>query len=178
MTENEKQEIVAEVLASLRTNGRTIMQLTPVTTMTSGDYIELNGGRRVEYSVLYDQLYNAAVIAIEANKVETWTAINRIDSQLTSVTSRVTLCEDELSEHGDEIDTVKSAVSALKRQVDINGDGLDTLTSDFGLMHGSLIAVTEQLETLAEVYCTEAEYQAMADAGTLDPGTKYYIYES
>lgn len=178
MTENEKQEIVAEVLASLKTNGRTIMQLTPVTTMTSGDYIELNGGRRVEYSVLYDQLYNAAVIAIEADKVETWTAINRIDSQLTNVTSRVTSCEDELSEHGDEIDTMKRVVSALQHQVDINGDGLDTLTSDFGLMQGSLRAVTEQLETLAEVYCTEAEYQAMADAGTLDPDTKYYIYES
>lgn len=178
MTENEKQEIVAEVLASLKTNGRTIMQLTPVTTMTSGDYIELNGGRRVEYSVLYDQLYNAAVIAIEADKVETWAAINRIDLQLTNVTSRVTSCEDELSEHGDEIDAVKFEVSTLKRQVNINADVLDRHLSEFGLLRSDVGKMAEQLETLAEVYCTEAEYQAMIDAGTIDPNTKYFIYES
>lgn len=150
MTENEKQEIVAEVLASLKTNGRTIMQLTPVTTMTSGDYIELNGGRRVEYSVLYDQLYSAAETAIEAYKAEMWTGIN----------------------------TVSSNLSRLQRQVDINGDGLDRLASDFGLMQGSLRIVAEQLEALAEVYCTEEEYNAMIDAGTIDPNTKYFIYES
>lgn len=150
MTENEKQEIVAEVLASLKTNGRTIMQLTPVTTMTSGDYIELNGGRRVEYSVLYDQLYSAAETAIEAYKAEMWTGIN----------------------------TVSSNLLRLQRQVDINGDGLDRLASDFGLMQGSLRIVAEQLEALAEVYCTEAEYNAMVDAGTIDPNTKYFIYES
>lgn len=150
MTENEKQEIVAEVLASLRTNGRTIMQLTPVTTMTGGDYIELNGGRRVEYSVLYDQLYSAAETAIEAYKAEMWTGIN----------------------------TVSSNLSRLQRQVDINGDGLDRLASDFGLMQGSMRIMAEQLEALAEVYCTEAEYNAMVDAGTIDPNTKYFIYES
>lgn len=150
MTENEKQEIVAEVLASLKTNGRTIMQLTPVTTMTSGDYIELNGGRRVEYSVLYDQLYSAAETAIEAYKAEMWTGIN----------------------------TVSSNLLRLQRQVDINGDGLDRLASDFGLMQGSMRIMAEQLEALAEVYCTEAEYNAMVDAGTIDPNTKYFIYES
>lgn len=104
--------------------------------------------------------------------------VDGLRQSLTNVTSRVTSCEDELSEHGEEIDTVKRVVSTLKRQVDINGDGLDTLASDFGLLQGSLREMAEQLETLAEVYCTEAEYQAMADAGTLDPDTKYFIYES
>lgn len=150
MTPEEKQEIVQAVIAALKTNGRTIMQLTPVTTMTSGDYIELNGGRRVEYSVLYDQLYSAAETAIEAYKAEMWTGIN----------------------------TVSSNLLRLQRQVDINGDGLDRLASDFGLMQGSLRIVAEQLEALAEVYCTEAEYNAMVDAGTIDPNTKYFIYES
>ncbi len=150
MTPEEKQEIVQAVIAALKTNGRTIMQLTPVTTMTSGDNIELNGGRRVEYSVLYDQLYSAAETAIEAYKAEMWTGIN----------------------------TVSSNLLRLQRQVDINGDGLDRLASDFGLMQGSLRIVAEQLEALAEVYCTEAEYNAMIDAGTIDPNTKYFIYES
>ena len=85
-----------------------------------------------------------------------------------------------LDEYAEQVDlsTLSQYVSRLKRQVDINGDGLDRLASDLGLLQGSLRAVAEQLEALAEVYCTEAEYQAMADAGTLDQDTKYYIYES
>ena len=77
-----------------------------------------------------------------------------------------------------DLSSLRQYVTQLKRQVDINGDGLDRLASDLGLLQGSLRAVAEGLGALNEVYCTEAEYQAMADAGTLDPGTKYYIYES
>lgn len=77
-----------------------------------------------------------------------------------------------------DLSSLRQYVTQLKRQVDINGDGLDRLASDFGLMQGSLRIVAEQLEALAEVYCTEAEYNAMVDAGTIDPNTKYFIYES
>lgn len=77
-----------------------------------------------------------------------------------------------------DLSSLRQYVTQLKRQVDINGDGLDRLASDFGLMQGSLRIVAEQLEALAEVYCTEAEYNAMVDAGTIDADTKYYIYES
>lgn len=115
MTENEIETIVAAVLASLKTNGKTIEQLTPVMTMGSNDYIELNGGRKVKYSVLYDKLYNAAQEAIEQGETEMWTTIN---------------------------------------------------------------ALRSVVENLNEVYCTEAEYNEMVDAGTIDPNTKYYIYES
>ena len=77
-----------------------------------------------------------------------------------------------------DLSSLRQYVTQLKRQVGINGDGLDRLASDFGLMQGSLRIVAEQLEALAEVYCTEAEYNAMVDAGTIDPNTKYFIYES
>ncbi len=48
------QEAVTRVLATLRTNGRTVNQLTAVTTFGSSDYIELNGGRRIAVSTLVD----------------------------------------------------------------------------------------------------------------------------
>ena len=48
------QEAVTRVLATLKTNGRTVNQLTAVTAFGSSDYIELNGGRRIAVSTLVD----------------------------------------------------------------------------------------------------------------------------
>ena len=52
MTTEEKQEIINAVLSAIRTNSKTITQLTRVTEMSDDDYIELSGGRRVAYPVL------------------------------------------------------------------------------------------------------------------------------
>jgi len=51
------------VLSAIRTNSKTITQLTPVTEMSDDDYIELSGGRRVSYYRLYEVLL-AAVEAV------------------------------------------------------------------------------------------------------------------
>ena len=53
MTSEEKQEIINEVLAALRTNSKSIDQLTPVSKMSDDDFLELNGGRKVSYVVLF-----------------------------------------------------------------------------------------------------------------------------
>lgn len=53
------QEAVTRVLAALKTNGKTVNQLTAVTTVGASDYIELNGGRRVACSVLVDAVLEA-----------------------------------------------------------------------------------------------------------------------
>ena len=50
----EQQTIFDAVLSSLRTNSKTIEQLTPQTTLGSNDWFELNGGRKVSYTVLRD----------------------------------------------------------------------------------------------------------------------------
>ena len=50
----EQQVIFDAVLSSLRTNSKTIEQLTPQTTLGSNDWFELNGGRKVSYTVLRD----------------------------------------------------------------------------------------------------------------------------
>lgn len=53
MTSEEKQEIINAVLAALRTNSKSIDQLTPVSEMSDTDFLELNGGRKVSYGVLF-----------------------------------------------------------------------------------------------------------------------------
>lgn len=52
MTNEEKQEIVNEVLAALHTHGKTIGQLTPVTSPSDSDTFELSGGRNLSYGKL------------------------------------------------------------------------------------------------------------------------------
>ena len=54
MTEQEKQEIISAVLSAIRTNSKTIAQLSPVTALTDEDSFEINGGRRVTFKVLRD----------------------------------------------------------------------------------------------------------------------------
>lgn len=48
----EQQIIFDAVIASLRTNSKTIEDLTPQTSLGSNDWFELNGGRKVSYAVL------------------------------------------------------------------------------------------------------------------------------
>ena len=54
MTNEEKQEIVNAVLAALHTHGKTIGQLTPVTSPSDSDTFELSGGRNLSYGKLKD----------------------------------------------------------------------------------------------------------------------------
>ena len=65
MTPEEKQEIVQAVIAALKTNGRTIMQLTEATQLTDNDYFEIHGGRRIAYSYLYSNVMSETESIIE-----------------------------------------------------------------------------------------------------------------
>lgn len=237
MTDNELQTIVEEVIASLKTNGKTIDQLTAVQTMVSGDYIELNGGRKVAYSVLYNQLYTAAQSVIEACETEMWTAINSKANKAGSSSQdfaaddlvanslqvlgniisagSVTVTDPNIGaveiavggEEGNEalvitgesgktitlplgsaeaglalatsadISYVLQLIGLLNHQAEINAAAIDTLSSRFDLMNGVVQNLAAAVGALAEVYCTESEYQELIDAGTVDPNVKYFIYE-
>lgn len=52
MTPEELQEIIDEVLLSVRTNSKTIAQLTEAASADDEDYIELSGGRKVSIATL------------------------------------------------------------------------------------------------------------------------------
>ncbi len=54
MTQEEKNTIIGEVLSSIRTNSKTIADLTPVTSLSDSDSFEVGGGKRVTYKTLSD----------------------------------------------------------------------------------------------------------------------------
>lgn len=58
ITQDDMQTIINAVLSSIRTNARTIEQLTPVTSLNNDDSFEINGGKRVTYAVLKGMLDN------------------------------------------------------------------------------------------------------------------------
>lgn len=64
MTDEEIiQEAVRRTIETLKTNGKTVGQLTPVNSYSSSDYVELNGGRRVSLTAIQE----AVAAAIEGD---------------------------------------------------------------------------------------------------------------
>lgn len=252
MTPEEKQEIVQAVIAALKTNGRTIMQLTEATSISNSDYFEINGGRRIAYSKLYDNImddlsdtiedfetdvntaiagklngYNASwiwssslrtearfnefVAAVQAHKViydgtsglilnATYNPLessifiwyynydsSQIECTLTLSNGSVTLSRNTVTTFA----TV-SAMNTLAGRVTDVESVTNNLTGENGATFigyhntdspelAEADTVAEALDVLVhrgkEVYCTMEEYQEYVDSGTIDPDTKYYIYE-
>lgn len=52
ITEEQIQEIASRVLASIRTNSRTIDQLTAVLALSDTDLIEIHGGKKAAFAVI------------------------------------------------------------------------------------------------------------------------------
>lgn len=65
MTEQELQSVINAVLLSIKTNSRSIGQLTGVQTLSDNDCFEVAGGRKVAYSVLRDLIYTAVKAKLE-----------------------------------------------------------------------------------------------------------------
>lgn len=62
MTNEEKQEIISEVLAALATNSKTISNLTPVTQLIDSDMFEVAGGRRILFANLVQNVMAKSVV--------------------------------------------------------------------------------------------------------------------
>lgn len=83
MTDTEKQAIIDAVLSSLRTNSRTIAQLTPVSSLSSADYFEVSGGRRVSFTVLASLIASLS----ESDQSNLQTAIDKKELQSVAFTT-------------------------------------------------------------------------------------------
>ena len=68
MTPEELQEVVAAVIAALRTNGKTIDQLTAVTALADTDNLEISGGKKVAFGKLKELVASSVVITEESIK--------------------------------------------------------------------------------------------------------------
>lgn len=73
MTNEELQTVVAAVIQSLKTNSKTIAQLTPVTSLATSDSLEVSGGKRIEFSKLKELVASAVVITGES--IKSWVVI-------------------------------------------------------------------------------------------------------
>lgn len=62
LSQADKQEIINAVLASIRTNSRTISQLTPVAELNEDDYFEVSGDRRISYTSIRDLIVDSVDI--------------------------------------------------------------------------------------------------------------------
>lgn len=273
MTPEEKQEIVQAVIAALKTNGRTIMQLTEATQLTDNDYFEIHGGRRIAYSYLYSNVmsetediienfetdvntaiagkldyynanwtapenfaqytesnfnalsaaitagkqifykHNIAIGSVHANKIditvafynkyrhaEIWLNNGSVtvdwddfvefagDDDLTTVAGRVTTLEGQVSD----LSGLTTRMTSVENRMTSAEGSITSITGETGALnvgyhnisdpaYASAYTVSATLdliiENMKEVYCTMEEYQELVDAGTIDPGTKYYIYE-
>ena len=56
LTQEQLTLVVSSVLQSLRTNSKAISELTLVSTVSSGDYIELSEGKRIAVSTIVDEI--------------------------------------------------------------------------------------------------------------------------
>jgi hypothetical protein len=69
MTTDELQSIVTQVISAIRTNSKTIDQLSAVESLGDGDYFEVNGGRKVAYATLRDLI--ASLSTTEQDSIKT-----------------------------------------------------------------------------------------------------------
>lgn len=83
ITQDELQSIVSAVLSSIRTNSRTIEQLTSVTSLSDSDCFEINGGKKVTYKVLRDLI--ASLSSTEQDSLKT--LINKCELKSVSITT-------------------------------------------------------------------------------------------
>lgn len=56
LSQEELQSVVNAVLSSIRTNSKTIGQLTPANTMSDSDCFEIDGGKKVSLGLLRDAI--------------------------------------------------------------------------------------------------------------------------
>ena len=68
MTNEELQTVVAAVIQALKTNGKTIAQLTPVTSLANSDSLEVSGGKKIAFSKLKELVASAVVVTEESIK--------------------------------------------------------------------------------------------------------------
>lgn len=115
MTNEELQTVVAAVIQALKTNGKTIDQLTPVTSLANSDSLEVSGGKKIAFSKLKELVASAVVVTEES--IKSWVVIESTDA----------LPEEPTTE-----DQMKAYVLADKSTLYVYvGEGGDTLNGSY-----------------------------------------------
>lgn len=70
ITQDELNSIISSVLSSIRTNSKTIEQMTPATSLGETDYFEVSGGKKVSYSVLKELISSMLIDDIDSLRTQ------------------------------------------------------------------------------------------------------------
>lgn len=149
MTEAEKNEIVQSVLEAIQTNSKTIDQLTAIEELKDGDYMEVNGGRRIAYKTLCNLVASMAREELEAFKQLAETRLSELSTkntqQDTSISYLTTLIEqvNETAETaGATAQANASSINSLQTSVSSNASDIDNLQRSV-VSHGNSIELIE-----------------------------------
>lgn len=153
ITQDELQSIVSAVLSSIRTNSKTIDQLTPVTSLSDNDFFEINNGKKVAYSVLRDLI--ASLSSSDQDSLKALINKNVLSSvSITATESTATL---SISQVGKTIATSVPIAST-------NGAGLMTATDKIKLQ--SAYDTAQSAKETAQTAKSQAE-TAISNINTL-----------
>ena len=174
MTEQELQSVINAVLSSIKTNSRSIGQLTGVQTLSDNDCFEVAGGRKIAYSVLRDLIFAAAKTKLEniqTDMEKLQTAVN------TLVAGNVSDAIDNFNEVIAFLEGIKdnekltSKLVELQKEIDKKQDPATTLAG-YGITDAYtkqeadtlLNGKAEKAATLAGYGITDAYTKAEVDA--------------
>ncbi len=104
--------------------------------------------------------------------------VGTLEQGLTNALSRVSSLEGHDVVLDSDIAEIRRIINVMSRVIQTNGTVLENLGARVVRNEGALMELQEVVGSLGEVYCTESEYNAMVESGTVDANKKYYIYES
>ena len=162
ITQDELQSIISAVLSSIRTNSKTIDQLTPVTSLSETDCFEINGGKKVTYKVLRDliaslsssdqdslrtlinkcELKSASITTAESTATLSISSVGKtittsIPIATTSKAGLMTAADKlKLQSAYDTAQTAKDTANTAKSKAEAAQSGINTLSNKIGVSNG------------------------------------------
>lgn len=123
MTEAEKNEIVQLVLEAIQTNSKTIDQLTAIEELKDGDYMEVNGGRRIAYKTLCNLVASMAREELVTFKQIAETRLSEIEAKDDAQDSSIETIKSKNAEQDGLISSLQKVNTTQTEQI----QGLNTL---------------------------------------------------
>lgn len=134
ITQDELNSIISSVLSSIRTNSKTIEQMTPATSLGETDYFEVSGGKKVSYSVLKELIGSMLTDDIDSLRTQIEQAKTLAQTAKTTAETMQTSKEDVVNKvttiDADATDEQYPTAKAV-RDVVSDEENFDTLEEQF-----------------------------------------------
>ena len=179
MTNEELQTVVASVIQALKTNGKTIDQLTPVTSIANSDSLEVSGGKKIAFSKLKELVASAVVVTEES--IKSWVVIESTDALPVEPTPEEQMKAYVLAEKstlyvyvGEGGDTLNGSYQSVIMK---GADGKTGPKGDSGVHLGDVVLVND-LTTGGEVNALSAEMGKVLNEKIENKGDDVYMVTS